>query len=159
MVAALLLGGCAAPPEDPERGKPGRAQYVLHCVACHGRDGQGSKHLFPPLAGSEWSQGPAELPIRIVLHGLEGPLTVRGEEYLNLMPPLGKRMSDEDIALALTYVRSAWGNSAPPVAAGEVARVRAAHADREKPWRAEDLAPLLEPGAEAPSAGGSRRAE
>jgi hypothetical protein len=55
-------------------------------------------------------------------------------------------MSDAEVAAVLTYVRSAWGNSAGAVTADDVARERAATASRATPWAASDLTPLLKPG-------------
>jgi mono/diheme cytochrome c family protein len=63
--------------------------------------------------------------IRIVLHGLQGPVTVAGNNYNGVMPPQGSILNDVEIASALSYVRSTWGHQAPPVSAEEVATVRA----------------------------------
>ena len=43
----------------------------------------------------------------------------------------------------LTYVRSAWGNKAAPVAAATVAQIRAATASRKTPWTAAVLAQVI----------------
>ncbi len=40
------------------------------------------------------------------------------------MPPFAWRYDDADIAELATFVRSNWGNSAPPVTAAQVAKVR-----------------------------------
>jgi hypothetical protein len=93
----------------------------------------------------------------VVLNGLEGPLTVAGVDYMNLMPGLGQRLNDEEIAAILTYVRSAWGNAAGPVTAAEVASVRAATGEREKPWTMDDLVRFRDEAGEAdadPAGGG-----
>ena len=37
--------------------------------------------VYPPLAGSEWVLGSEERLIRIVLHGLKGPVKVKGLEF------------------------------------------------------------------------------
>jgi mono/diheme cytochrome c family protein len=95
--------------------------------------------------------GNPEIPIRAVLHGLEGPITVEGEDFMNKMTPLGERLADKQIARILTFVRASWGNAAPPVTEAEVARVRAATADRTDPWTAPELEAIredLEPGGE-----------
>ncbi len=47
------------------------------------------------------------------------------------MPALGWRLDDEQIAAVLTYIRNAWGNAAPPVAASAVTAVRGRVAGRE----------------------------
>jgi mono/diheme cytochrome c family protein len=48
-------------------------------------------------------------------------------------------LKDPEVAAVLTYVRSSWGNDAPPVTAAAVARVRAATAQRRAPWTAPEL--------------------
>ncbi|HUK63696.1 MAG TPA: hypothetical protein VLV15_10185 [Dongiaceae bacterium] len=56
---------------------------------------------------------------------------------------MGQPLSDADVAAVLTYVRSAWGNSASAVTGDQVARERAATASRTTMWTAADLTPLL----------------
>lgn len=108
---------------DPETLKTGRTQYIV-CGACHGPNGEGGA-AGPPLAGSEWVNGPAENLIRIQLRGLKGPITVKGVTYDF---PAGMAalayQTDEQIAAVLSYVRSSFGNQAPPVTAAEVATLR-----------------------------------
>jgi mono/diheme cytochrome c family protein len=96
------------------------------CVACHQSGGQGVPGQFPPLAGSEWVNEPEPgRVIRIVLNGLQGPITVKGNEFNNTMVPWNS-LSDDDIAAVLTYVRQnkEWGNDAPPVTPERVKAVR-----------------------------------
>jgi mono/diheme cytochrome c family protein len=103
--------------------KVGHQQFML-CGACHGQQGEGTA-AGPPLAGSEWVNGPVENLIRIQLRGLTGPITVKGQEY-NF--PAGMMamayQTDDQIAGVLTYIRSNFGNDAPPVTPGEVAALR-----------------------------------
>jgi len=119
---------------------PARQLYRVHCSACHGRNGEGAKNLFPPLIGPTWVVGDPGRPIRIVLHGLEGTLSLGGAVYMNRMPPLGARLGDGEVASILTYVRASWGNRAPPVAPQEVADIRAETSTRDRPYRVEELA-------------------
>lgn len=100
----------------------GKKAYVT-CLACHQAEGQGLPPVFPPLAGSEWVNGPVENLIRIQLRGIQGPLTVKGVEYNQVMPA-NATMSDEDIAAVLTYVRSNFGNTSGPVTPEEVKALR-----------------------------------
>lgn len=109
------------------------------CAACHQANGLGVPGVYPPLAGSDWVQGNEERIIRIVLHGLNGPLTVAGKEYNNVMAPLGAALKDDQIANVLTYIRQEWGNNAPEVKPETVARVRAETASRKTMWTADEL--------------------
>ena len=50
-------------------------------------------------------------------------------------------LSDDEIAKALSYVRSSWGNKADPVTADQVKAVREQYKDRgAKMWTVEELA-------------------
>lgn len=116
----------------------GAQVYGNTCVACHGLDAKGVEGAFPPLAGSEWITGDPSAAIRIVLHGLTGPITVAGSTYDSVMPPV-MGLSDTDIASVLTYLRQSFGNDASPVADAEVRAVRAATRQRRDLWTAEEL--------------------
>ncbi len=111
------------------------------CAACHGDSGQGRAGLAPPLAESDWVNGPPEWLIRIILQGVSGPITVHGEEWNMTMPGHGHLASFDDSATAglLTYIRRQWGNAAGAISAEQVAAVRAAAADRATPWTVAEL--------------------
>ncbi|MFD2256653.1 HEAT repeat domain-containing protein [Luteolibacter algae] len=106
-----------------EEMKLGKQQFAI-CAACHGQSGEGTA-AGPPLAGSEWVNGPAENLILIQLRGLVGPITVKGQNYSFPagMTPLAYQ-NDQQIAAVLTYIRSSFGNNAPPVSPEEVAALR-----------------------------------
>ncbi|WP_411826969.1 c-type cytochrome [Luteolibacter sp. AS25] len=111
------------PPASAELLETGKQQYLI-CAACHGQQGEGLA-TGPPLAGSEWVNGPVENLIKIQLRGLEGPIRVKGEEY-NIaggMAPLAYQ-SDQQIAGVLSYIRSSFGNSASAVTTEQVAALR-----------------------------------
>ncbi len=127
----------AAPVANPR--EIGKRLFLANCAACHQPTGLGLPNVYPPLAGSEWVQGPEERLIRIPLDGVSGPITVKGEHFNNTMPPFGPVLRDEQIADVLTYVRSEWGNKAPAVSADKVKEVRAAVAGHSGPWSPEDL--------------------
>ena len=117
----------------------GASVYSSRCAACHQATGLGLPGAFPPLAGSEYVQGEAEHLVRIVLRGLSGPLTVKGQSYNGAMPAWADQLSDAEIAAVLTYVRSSWGNAAAAVTADAVAAQRSATATRTSPWTAGEL--------------------
>ena len=79
--------------------------------------------MYPPLTDSEWVEKDTERLIRIVLHGLTGPIEVHGEEYNQVMTP-SDFLSDQEVAAVLTYIRSEFGNSAGPVTSAEVSDQR-----------------------------------
>lgn len=117
----------------------GKKTFTQICAACHQATGQGIPGVFPPLAGSDWVNGSEERIIRIVLHGLNGKITVSGKDFENAMASLGGTLKDDQIANVLTYIRSEWGNNAPAVSPETVAKIRAENASRTSPWTAPEL--------------------
>ena len=121
----------------PKQASPGEMVYEMACLPCHQPEGKGLPAVYPPLSGSEWVRGDASRLIRIVLHGLTGPLTVAGQNFGSPgavpMPALGG-MSDDQIADVLTFVRGTFGPKAAPVKAAEVQAVRTLAGQRETPW-------------------------
>ena len=150
--AASQAGAGAAPAAAPAvaaAAAPSGQQVFQRCAVCHQANGQGVPGSFPPLAGSEWATAAnTALPIRVVLHGLQGAVTVKGQKFNGAMPAYGtmQPMSDSDVAAVLTYVRSSWGNAASAVTPAQVAEQRSATAARTTPWAPADLAPLLSSG-------------
>jgi mono/diheme cytochrome c family protein len=118
----------------------GKQVFSTTCAACHQASGEGVPGVYPPLAGSEWVTGDEAKVVRILLHGVTGPIEVAGETFNSMMPPWGATLKDADIAAVLTYVRSSWGNKGAPVSAAKVASIRAATASRTTPWTAAELA-------------------
>jgi mono/diheme cytochrome c family protein len=123
---------------DPIRA--GQGVYTQRCQACHQAGGMGLPGAFPPLRGSEWETGAPEQPIRIILDGLQGPVTVAGKTFNGVMPAWGSQLSNAEIAAVATYVRQWKPNNAPAVDTTLVVRVRTASAGRAgKPWTAAEL--------------------
>ncbi len=112
-----------------------------YCATCHQKDGNGmSEAQYPPLAGSEWVQDDENRLIRLVLHGLVGPIEVKGVKYAGAVPMTPfKFLKDEEVADVLTFVRNAFGNKAPPVTPQAVQKVRAATQDQKSFYQAADL--------------------
>jgi mono/diheme cytochrome c family protein len=137
-------GGAAAPVAvDPV--VAGQKFYNNNaCNTCHLVNGLGQPGAIPPLVASEWVTGSEERVIRIVLHGLQGPITVKGQPYNSAMPAFGRvagsgfNWNDDRIAAVLTYIRQEWGNQAGPITTEMVAAIRAKDGDR-KPWTAAEL--------------------
>jgi mono/diheme cytochrome c family protein len=121
-------------------GPLGAKMYAQNCSICHQPTGMGTPGQFPPLAGSEWvlEEGPNRI-IKLILNGIQGPITVNGQPFNNAMPPWRDIMTDEQIAAVATYIRSTWGNKAPPVKPEEVKAQRDATAARASAWSAAEL--------------------
>lgn len=122
------------------RGREIYLDEAIGCARCHAEDGTGLPG-FPPLAGSPWVLGDGERAAAIVVHGLQGEITMPdGTAYRSAMAPLGANLDDGQIRDTLNYVRSSWGNFARPVALGDV---RSARATRGDGGRLLDAAALL----------------
>ena len=118
--------------------KRGAAVYARTCIACHQPTGMGLPPVFPPIANAPIVVGNPELPIKFILQGLMGPITVNGTTYNSMMPPVAG-VTDADVADVLTYVRQSFGNKGNPVSADQVKAVRAATAGRTAMWTTAEL--------------------
>ncbi|WP_080482038.1 cytochrome c [Pseudomonas syringae] len=107
-----------------EEASRGAELYVDNCSACHRTNGQGYERVFPKIAGnsSVLSEDPVSM-IRLVLAGSKLPATATAPSELG-MPGFAWRMSDEEVAQLLTFIRSSWGNQAPAVNAAQVKQLR-----------------------------------
>lgn len=116
-------GGVATEMTSTERGKK---IFLANCAVCHQPNGLGAAGQgYPPLAGSEYVNGGTRRLGMIVLKGLQGPLTVKGQSYGSaVMQPWDKTLSDAKIADVLTYIRQEWGNTGGPVAPEGVGALR-----------------------------------
>ncbi|AVA37905.1 alcohol dehydrogenase (quinone), cytochrome c subunit [Cupriavidus metallidurans] len=116
----------------------GALTFVDNCAACHRTSGSGYESTFPRIALSSTvnSNDPTSL-IHIVLMGGEMPWTKTGPTHYG-MPGFAKRLTDRDIADVLTFVRTSWGNQAPPVSAEQVAKVRKSVGAASQPKRPEN---------------------
>lgn len=102
----------------------GALTFLDNCAACHRSTGKGYTQTFPTLALSSTvnSADPTSL-IHIVLRGGQMPWT-KSAPTQYAMPGFDDRLTDQDVADVLTFVRSSWGNKAPAVTAAQVAKVR-----------------------------------
>ena len=133
-LTALVAAAHAAP--DAETMKRGAAAYAKGtCIACHQPTGAGLPPVFPPLAGSEWVAKSTSIAIRNILHGMQGPITVKGVPYNSMMPAV-TTLSEKEIADVVTFVSNSWGNTGPTVTEDEVKAIKKKYADRKTPWTA-----------------------
>lgn len=111
------------PASTPKKVLPGKAVYEKNCLTCHQSDGSGVPNMHPPLGPGSWvGKDPKEL-VAIMMKGLSGKIEVNGEEYKNFMPSHAK-LTDEELADVLTYVRASFGNNFEPVTAELVKKIR-----------------------------------
>jgi cytochrome c553 len=122
LLACLLLAACASTDMNDRSGErgfwrqsmssEGAEIYRRNCATCHGFHGYGAEGIFPPLRGNPAVTGPHVNSIMPVVFG-------RGA-----MPGFAGLLSDEELALVISYIRQAWGNNALPIGPVEIAPFR-----------------------------------
>ena len=101
----------------------GNELYTKYCLSCHQANGSGVPGMIPPLGPGSWvGKSPDEL-IVLFLKGLKGEIEVNGEIYKNVMP-VQPKITDQELADVLTFVRSSFGNNYPSITPQMVAKVR-----------------------------------
>jgi mono/diheme cytochrome c family protein len=92
----------------------GEQIFAAVCQGCHMQDGRGASGAgsYPSLAGDNNLEA-GGYPVYVV---------VRGQRA---MPPVGRMMSDDQVAAVVNYVRTHFGNQyQDPVTSDEVKQVR-----------------------------------
>jgi mono/diheme cytochrome c family protein len=104
--------------------RPGARTYIDNCAACHRPDGRGYEGVFPALAGNPIveTSDPTSLET-IVLRGSKTPRTQKTPAQF-AMPGFAWRLSDEEVAGVVSFIRSSWGNHASVVTPQTVAKNR-----------------------------------
>ncbi|WP_324743559.1 c-type cytochrome [Pseudomonas veronii] len=104
--------------------RPGASVYIDNCAACHRTDGHGYTRVFPALAGNPVVQtADATSLINIVLNGGTLPATHTAPSTFT-MPAFAWRLSDQEVADVVSFVRGSWGNKGAAVKASNVADLR-----------------------------------
>lgn len=150
VLAKLTFGGNAKQAEYVKKiasaaavvDHPGKLVYDALCLNCHQPEGKGLPGIYPSIAGSDWAAGDPVRLIKMLTHGLTGPIRVNGEEFKQLallpMPPMG--LNDQQVADVLSYVRANFSNKAAAVTPEQVKSVRDATTNRTALWTEEELA-------------------
>jgi len=97
----------------------GEKIYGTYCAPCHQRNGKGAEGRFPPLVDASWVKGDKAKLINVLLKGLEGNIEVNGVGYNGVMPR-HSFLSDEEVAVVLTYIRQKFGNMQDEIKTDEV---------------------------------------
>lgn len=136
-VQAMTVYLKSLPANAQDSGKPasedvlraGSLQYDIHCGTCHLPTGEGSSETGPPLLGSPvvMDADPASL-INITLYGAQTPKTPPSREWQarewKRMEAFDSKLTDEQAAALLSFVRASWGHEAGAVTAKQVAEQR-----------------------------------
>lgn len=127
----------AKPAQESEKAD-GAQQFADVCAACHEPDAKGKKGKFPALAGNKDLFLSKDFPVYVVLYGLVGPIEVEGDKINNQMPSF-EFLTDDEVAAAVNYVRSHFGNDKlAPAGFSEVTPADVEKA-RKKDWTGDDV--------------------
>src|SRR3546814_17411064 len=90
--------------EDQKLVKQGATIFKEYCASCHGLDGKGlviggGPAAAPPLVNNADVNGNPDKLIKILLHGLTGPID--GKTYANIMPTV----AGDDASIGRTTFR------------------------------------------------------
>jgi mono/diheme cytochrome c family protein len=133
-------GGATTQAAELTPAERGKKIFSANCATCHQMSGLGVAGQYPPLAGSEIVNGGSRRPAMIVLKGLTGPVTVKGQQFGSaVMQPWEKTLNDQKIADVLTFIRQEWGNKGGPVSVEGVSALRKELAGRAESWTEPDL--------------------
>jgi len=98
----------------------GRRIFDANCVPCHQQNGRGIPGVYPSLVGSPVVLGDPAPLARWVIKG-QRPASMPLGRYPTQMLQFGW-LKAADAAALFTYLRSSFGNSAPPVDASVVVK-------------------------------------
>jgi mono/diheme cytochrome c family protein len=96
--------------------RQGQGVFEEYCAQCHRINGEGLPDKFPALNKNPFVLGDPKPVIATVLNGRKG--------QIGQMPAWQEKLSDGQIAAAVTYIRHAWSNKAPGVTPAMVAAIR-----------------------------------
>ncbi len=100
----------------------GKRVYVLLCMSCHQPDGIGVPKIGPSL-NTKTVVGDKKKIIELVIRGSSVSKEMNDAAYNKIMPP-NPKISDQEIADVLTYIRNSFGNKASVVKVSDVKLVR-----------------------------------
>ena len=115
-VALVLAANLALGQSNDDLLKRGQEVYENNCADCHRSNGEGLAVKFPALKGNALVLGDPKPVLDTVVNGRKGKL--------GQMPAWKDLLDDAQIAGAISYIRNAWGNQAPPVKPEDVAGAR-----------------------------------
>jgi mono/diheme cytochrome c family protein len=102
--------------------------YNEQCSKCHRKNGTGIKNVYPPLKDADYiKKVDTQELLRGMIYGRSGKITVNNVTYNGVMTTeVDKSLTDNDIALILTYVLQKFNNIDKIVTAEEVVKAKKA---------------------------------
>jgi nitrite reductase (NO-forming) len=129
-VATAAKANAAGTLTQEDQVAAGKALFAGTCSTCHQPNGEGMAGVFPPLAASSVLKASPKRIVDIMMHGLNGAITVNGKDYNSTMPAQ-TQLTDDEIANIGTFVLNSWGNPGGRISKEEVAERRKAPAPKD----------------------------
>ena len=122
----------------------GKGIYMVTCTACHQPTGLGVPGAFPPFDGSEYVNGDTRRLVALVLKGYQGPITVKGMQFNNILIAVDTQFpqlkDNAKLADVLNFIRNNWSNKNSIAITPEfVQKVRDEFQSRTESWNAADI--------------------
>lgn len=104
--------------------KRGRQQYLNVCAGCHGVEGEGKPHIAVAMQGNTTLRlADSRNLAKVILEGIrEQQFT--GFERMQPMPGFADKLSDEQLADLINYLRQAWGGLPGDLGVQQVAHLK-----------------------------------
>ena len=104
--------------------KRGRQQYLNVCAGCHGNDGEGKPHIAVAMQGNTTLRlADSRNLAKVIVEGIrEQQFT--GFERMQPMPGFADKLSDEQLADLINYLRQAWGGLPGDMGVQQVAQLK-----------------------------------
>jgi mono/diheme cytochrome c family protein len=129
-MAIYLLGDSPPPPaplpapDSAAANAAGRGTYVALCAGCHGLEGKGVPNTIVALSGNSTLR--QSDPRNLIVATLDG---IGAENFphrasLQAMPGFADKLSDEQAAALVNYLRTTWGGQKPDVSGAAVRALR-----------------------------------
>ena len=120
----------------------GQQLYSEQCASCHLENGRGIPEKYPSLVDSKWVIGAPNRLSALVLNGVEGSADPGKAGSTGVMPAWRTVLPPSYVAQILSYIRQAWGNSAPPISGAYVEKMFYQFASRPRFWSWKELEAL-----------------
>jgi glucose/arabinose dehydrogenase len=102
---------------NPDLALNGEQLYQSYCASCHKANGAGVEGIFPALAKNQFVIGDPKPLIGLLL---QGKASDNGAQAM----PAFAFLDNREAAEILTYIRSAWGNSASSLSSTQIESLR-----------------------------------
>lgn len=105
--------------------KRGHQQYLNVCAGCHGVEGEGKPHIAVAMQGNTvLRQADSRNLAKVIYEGI-GEQQFTGFERMQPMPGFADKLSDEQVADLINYLRQAWGGLPADLSVQQLAQLKA----------------------------------